>query len=1762
MVNHSLFQRTLMLSFLFILFFTNVGYTATDTEQLSSTDAAQQSTSPSAGTPADASTDQTAAPVIAAVETSTGDNSLTSLLFPSVAAEPNTGAATAAIQIEVPPGRKGIQPSLTLQYNSNGENGWVGVGWDVPGSFIKRNTKYGVNYTANDFVHDSAELIERPDWGGNCFGRKIEGAFSKYYFNATTGGWEVTSKNGTKYYYGTTSASRQDNTYGVFKWMLDKVLDTNGNYMTISYWKDQGEIYLDRIDYTGSSNLSPTNYVKFYCETRTDAPPLYTSNVAVKTAYRLKTIDVVANGSRVRAYKLNYTTSASTWQSILASIQQYGTDAALDASGTVTGGSALPPVGLDYSSMSSSISWGLWSNPVFGDVMSKIRVGDLNGDGKSDLYFFANNTNIVGISTGTSFLWYDWGYSGFGDVGNLIRIGDFNGDGKSDPYFFANNTNIVGISTGASVNWQQWGTNGFGDIGSRIRVGDFNGDGKSDLYFRTGDNNDWVGLADPTAISQVPDRLNTVSNGLGGATTIQYKPSSSYTNTLLPFITQTVSSITVNDGNGIVSTTNYTYSGGLYDIPDREFRGFQYVKATDPAGATSENWFNQDDIFKGLPYDLVTKDPAGNIYHWTYNAFQSLSPYTGVNFPSLLQKDEYLYDGTTTWKQTSTSFTYDAYGNITRKYFYGDTAISGDEMDEYTTYNYDTANWILSLPTYTYVCDSNGVNQAKTWFTYDTSGNLLTVKKWLQGGSDPITTYTYYNNGNCKSITDPMGNGTTITYDGTKTYPYQTTNPLGQITTTVYDQKFGKITSATDIYGNTTTYEYDVFGRSSKVTNPYDGSSAYGTISYWYQNFGVVGNQKVVTYHTEQSGTANVLWNEAYFDGLGRTIKTRKEGPDAKVIVADTTYNQSGLAATKSLPYFEGIETPRKVTFEYDPIGRITRTTNPDNTFTQTIYRKGRTTFIDANSHKKLEEKDAYGRLVSVEEYTGSGPYTLYAVTTYQYDVLGNLLNTKDALNNQTTMVYDTLGRKTSMSEPNMGTWAYTYDLNGNLKTQTDAKGQAIQFFYDGLNRITLKDYPTGTDVTYAYDDIAPGGITTMTDGSGITKSYYDKIGRVTKVINTVDSVNYTTETTYDALGRTTSIKYPDNETVNYTYDAGGNLSQVTGYATYTNHNALGQAQGVVYGNGVTTTYQYDSTNNRLSSIITTKTTDPGSLAYINRTYTYDNGGNVKKIKDFINNSRTQTFVYDELNRLVQAQSTISGTLAYSYNQIGNILSKEGITYAYGGKPHAVSSTSDGKTYTYDANGNMINDTQRAILYNYDNMPTYINYNGATTQLVYDGQGNRVKKIAGTTNTAYIGRFYEVVNSGQSYSKYIFAGNTRLALKNASVTRYYHQDHLGSSNVITNASGNNVEEIQYLPYGNAWSDTNATLTTHKFTGQELDAETGLYYYGARYYNPQLGRFISADSIVPDPANPQAQNRYSYVINNPLLYTDPTGHFFGNVIIGAVVGAIIGGTTAAVTGGNIKQGIIAGAITGAFMGVGGGIISGAAESGYALSSVTQAGIYTAAGTTAGATNASIYGANIGQGALFGGAFGLAGYCVPVPNFTPLGGSAYASAANRVFNAGLTGAAFGAAYTGMTGGDVGQGAMMGALAWAAGEGVNMGIGHGIGYAMSGKAPSFSNGAFYYYSEGQTPFTVGGAIIGDKRMIEGYNIVNNQWDYNHTVDQHEQSHFPQQTALSVSYVPVHLASQGVGGAIGVFTGVGFGAGTHRYNIFERGWIDVPSY
>src|SRR5438093_9374480 len=221
-----------------------------------------------------------------------------------------TGTATTSIPIEVPPGRNGMQPNLQLVYESANGNGWVGMGWKLELGTIERQTRFGVNYSTNDYTMRlngvSSDLV---GIGSDEYRAKGEGAFLRIK-KLPEGGWEVTDKKGTKYFFGQTAASRMADPADatrIFKWCLDRVEDTSGNYMEAIYWGYQGQGYLDEVHYTGwSTTIQPTNTIKFYRETRPDAPDMYPANFLIKTVYRLKTIDVLANGNRVRVYKLGY----------------------------------------------------------------------------------------------------------------------------------------------------------------------------------------------------------------------------------------------------------------------------------------------------------------------------------------------------------------------------------------------------------------------------------------------------------------------------------------------------------------------------------------------------------------------------------------------------------------------------------------------------------------------------------------------------------------------------------------------------------------------------------------------------------------------------------------------------------------------------------------------------------------------------------------------------------------------------------------------------------------------------------------------------------------------------------------------------------------------------------------------------------------------------------------------------------------------------------------------------------------------------------------------------------------------------------------------------------------------------------------------------------------------------------------------------------------------------------------------------------------
>jgi len=241
-----------------------------------------------------------------------------------------TGAFGHPIQINLPPGRKGVQPNLTLQYRSSGSNSWVGFGWGLNPGFIVRSTKQAPP-TYNDetdtflFVTDggSTELVHLT---GNLYQAKIESGFAKF-FKETDDSWKVVNKGGTVLKLGTTSDSKETSTEGTFAWYLNKFTDNNGNYISLSYIKDGGKPYLSRIDYTGNDiGISPRNSIEFSLEGRDDASSSFISGSKITTAKRLREIQAKCNGELVYRYELEYEYSQDTERSLLKRVKTYTSD--------------------------------------------------------------------------------------------------------------------------------------------------------------------------------------------------------------------------------------------------------------------------------------------------------------------------------------------------------------------------------------------------------------------------------------------------------------------------------------------------------------------------------------------------------------------------------------------------------------------------------------------------------------------------------------------------------------------------------------------------------------------------------------------------------------------------------------------------------------------------------------------------------------------------------------------------------------------------------------------------------------------------------------------------------------------------------------------------------------------------------------------------------------------------------------------------------------------------------------------------------------------------------------------------------------------------------------------------------------------------------------------------------------------------------------------------------------------------------------------
>ena len=1058
----------------------------------------------------------------------------------------------------------------------------------------------------------------------------------------------------------------------------------------------------------------------------------------------------------------------------------------------------------------------------------------------------------------------------------------------------------------------------------------------------------------------------------------------------IPFVVQTVRSYTQKDGRDNSYLYRYFYSDASFDPAEVEFSGFGKVTAyqmfdDEAYESKTDTSFHQDYYRKGKiqTQTILSSPPAGftdGHKKETVNTWLLADTQGGGKFP-------YLRTATTTVTDQEVGGPY-AFSQTTRNEYDirpGDQSnqtfnlLQGhknegwaDEIETYYEYTDCRTTWILSKPTKVTVKDGSGVIATRKWMGYNcATGNIETEEICKSdnpstgcaspnSGQNVITSYQYDPTYKTLSqVTDPMGYPTTFTYDSTKTFVYETTNPLGHETTTEYDPGTGNLKKLILPHLQSTSYwhqtKYDVFGRKileRLKDNPGPDSDPIvdrGSTSYLYNNFNNPNAQnieKVEHIVVEGDPTRTLDYHSStYFDGMGRTYWVSSSGPDGKSIVTETIFDEVGRVWKKSNPFYcyQSSCDPRYYTTNtYDGLSRVVDVEIPDTPYQHisTTYQGLKKIVTNQRGYSRAYTYDLNQRLKKVEEDYDPASGSRYSSTEYTYDALGNLTQVVAAKSgtgcpepqgcpekNTTTMTYDSLSKKRSMTDPDMGYWTYDYDKSGNLEYQTDTKGQTIRSRYDGLNRIYEKwyGYPTATSKVYfTYDDpsvpYCKGKQTKVSyqpSGQDLREDSvleYDLLQRVKKSKKKIGTNEVTFEKSYDTAGKVIGIKYlsgtPNEKVYTYEYDVAGDLLYIKDNATgnhlvdYSDFTAIGQQKIATFPKpnnvSIKSTYTYDPPTARLKTLVTQKLvggTPTDTFQDLNYQL-FDGKGNVITLIDNLN-AITHNYTYDSLDRLLTANGV--GTNPYSqsfqYDRIGNITYKSDVgnySYNYSNKPHAVNSAGS-FSFQYDANGNM---TQRtgggdtitisATNWNYENKPTVIQKGSNTTTLTYDGNGQRVKKVSSLSGTTlYYGEVYEVRAGAGAI--HLFAGAKRVAsvLADGRI-QFYHTDHLGSASVITDSDGNRKEQIVYFPFGTYRAsgningtydyDTNFPDVFYTFTGQEDDDDLGFYNYGARLYDPLLGRFISPDIVGPEIEDPQTFNHYTYVRNNPLIRIDPTGLF--------------------------------------------------------------------------------------------------------------------------------------------------------------------------------------------------------------------------------------------------------------------------------------------
>lgn len=1174
-----------------------------------------------------------------------------------------------------------------------------------------------------------------------------------------------------------------------------------------------------------------------------------------------------------------------------------------------------------------------------------LYMGDFNGDKKTD-WLSRTNTgywekaistiNNYAVSPFTDFTSHTPLISQPAQYSDdKLVIADYNGDGKSDILLgypnwtggsASTSTMDVYYSRGYNFQHEQYFFGGLLSYAPLIQ-GDLNGDGRVDLINRTV-------YTSPFDIFYFKadgreNLLHKVADGLGRTVTYNYMPLSvggslytkgsgcSYPLNDIQYAFNVVSSTLSPNGIGGQSTTSYKYEGAVLH-KSKGFLGFKKMISSNNTSDVKSETINEFNTTYYYPYRTEENTYlASTNTQLTHNTMSTSFVNTGglSFFPRIVASAE---QNSLSGAVTSTSNTYDAYGNIT----YSSKNINGIETIN-TSVTYVSANTpVPAKPSYITINRTRSGNAAVSntnYFEYYSNGNL---KKEIQNNSKPLKTtfsYTYDSYGNMLSESK---SGTGIAYTPVTSYAYDskgrfavsTTNPLGQTSTTSWHALWGAPLSSTGVDGLTITNTYDGWGDMIQTNMPqgysvnYSKAWSIGSGAYWYSLVSHPGKPDVK------------IWN----DILGREIKRQTETYGGQWTTQTTSYMANGNVHTTTAPYLSS-ETPITTTKSYDAYGRLSTISNASGTSSYSYGYSGgnaNVTLYDPNGQSSTTVTDATGKTIQSIDNGGT--------MNYAYDSWGNQTLVKHGFYVLTTNTYDAYGRRITMWDSDAGTTQYTYDAWGRITSEKDATGNTHLFTLDIMDRITQRNGPEGLTQYQYYG--AGGGLANqlqyVTGYNGINDEYlYDGYGRLYKETKFISGTPYETMYIHDAYDNITDVTYPSGMDFIYTYDANGFLQNVNAGGgidlfNANSMNGLGQYTSYDYGNGLNVTKTFDNG-------FPTRTYTPGiqdlqpyfdpATGLLNSRY-----DNIKKL--------IEVFSYDNLNRLTDNMvADVSTTTAYiTYHHTinydlsggvstGNIKSKTDVgDYFYGSKRHAVASVTN-------TPGN-ISLLQQDITYTPFQKALKVTEDNDEEQFTYDAQYQRVKTEVYHSgvlqNTRiYLGNYEENIDpvTGQKKMLHYVSGGDGLCaiiettpavypMPSPLFIHYVHKDHLGSILATTDNAGNIETEQNFDPWGRMRNPTDWTFHSvpvqpswlyRGYTGHEHMPQFTLINMNGRMYDPMLGRMMAPDNFVANNTTTQGYNRFSYANNNPLSYVDPDGNmaWFVPIIIGAAVGAYSGGVIA-------------------------------------------------------------------------------------------------------------------------------------------------------------------------------------------------------------------------------------------------------------------------